>query len=164
MKRMILGVAVAVFVCVGVVSVASADVCEFYQWKPNYCAERAPAPAPAPRRVERLVLQGIYFDTGSARIKEQSYGVLNNNARQLRARKNVDITVVGYTDSQGGERYNQNLSENRARSVKQYLVSQGVSSARINSVGRGESNPVDTNATAAGRSRNRRIEIEIERQ
>lgn len=163
MKRTILGVAVAVFVCVGVVSVASADVCEFYQWKPNHCVEMAPAPAPAPRRVERLVLQGIYFDTGSARIKEQSYGVLDNNARKLKERKQVDITVVGYTDSQGSDSYNQKLSEARAKSVRTYLVSQGVNPARINSTGRGEANPVDTNATAEGRSRNRRIEIEIAR-
>ena len=71
------------------------------------------------------------------------------------------LIVQGHTDSQGDDRYNQKLSEERANSVRNYLVAEGVSSSRVTAVGFGSKLPVATNATAEGRQQNRRVEIEI---
>lgn len=163
MNKLTVAVVATCFLVVGVVSVASADVCEYYQWRPNYCVTEY-TPPPQPRRVERLVLEGIFFDTGSANIKPTSYKVLDRNAKQLRDRPHVKIMVVGYTDSVGGETYNQRLSEKRAQSVRGYFVERGIEPRRIGAVGRGESMPRADNDTAHGRQRNRRIEIEITRR
>ncbi len=69
------------------------------------------------------------------------------------------MVVEGYTDSVGDDNYNQKLSEDRAKSVREYLVSKGVDSSRITSVGRGESSPVSDNSSPEGRANNRRVEI-----
>jgi outer membrane protein OmpA-like peptidoglycan-associated protein len=71
------------------------------------------------------------------------------------------IDVYGHTDSTGSEAYNQTLSENRARTVANYLQTQGVNPARIRSQGYGETMPVADNATEDGRRKNRRVEIKI---
>ena len=68
---------------------------------------------------------------------------------------------MGHTDSKGSESYNQNLSERRASSAAEYLQEQGLGSSRLNTVGRGESEPVATNETAEGRQQNRRVEVAI---
>ena len=78
-------------------------------------------------------------------------------AKQPEAR----IQIAGHTDSQGADSYNQNLSAQRAASVGSYLVSTGVAAERINSVGFGESVPLSSNDTAAGRAINRRVEVTI---
>jgi outer membrane protein OmpA-like peptidoglycan-associated protein len=162
MKKYLIAVVAACVLVTGMISVASADVCEYYQWRPNYCVtEYTPPPRP---KVEKLVLEGIEFDTGSANIRPSSYKVLDRNARMLRDRPKVDIMVVGYTDSVGGESYNQKLSERRAASVKNYMVERGVDSSRIDATGRGEMSPRADNDTAFGRQQNRRIEIEITRR
>jgi outer membrane protein OmpA-like peptidoglycan-associated protein len=162
MKKYVIAVVAACVLVTGMISVASADVCEFYQWRPNYCAtEYTPPP---PRKVEKLVLEGIHFDTGSANIRPESHKVLDRNARMLRERPKVDIMVVGYTDNVGNEGYNQNLSERRAESVKNYMVARGVDSSRIDATGRGETGPRAGNDTSWGRQQNRRIEMEITRR
>lgn len=71
------------------------------------------------------------------------------------------IVIEGHTDSKGGEEYNRQLSEKRARSVRDYLVTEGVSQAAVSAIGRGESEPIASNDTADGRANNRRVEIEI---
>ena len=71
------------------------------------------------------------------------------------------MIIKGHTDSQGDDRYNQKLSEERADTVRSYLVSEGVSASRITAIGFGSKMPVATNATAGGRQQNRRVEIEI---
>ena len=71
------------------------------------------------------------------------------------------IDVYGHTDSTGSDQYNQTLSENRARTVANYLTMQGVSAARIRSQGFGETLPIADNATEEGRRRNRRVEITV---
>jgi OOP family OmpA-OmpF porin len=77
----------------------------------------------------------------------------------------VQIEIDGYTDSIGTDAYNQGLSERRANIVEQYLTSHGIDSSRITAVkGFGETNPIDTNKTAAGRQRNRRVEFKVEGQ
>jgi outer membrane protein OmpA-like peptidoglycan-associated protein len=72
-----------------------------------------------------------------------------------------DILVKGHTDSTGSERYNQELSERRAKSVMNYFISRGVSVQRITAIGFGETMPVASNETTGGREQNRRVEIEI---
>lgn len=163
MKKIVIGVVVVCFAMVGYVSAVKADKCEFYQWKRLYCkGEPRPEPKTAPAQTpERLVLEGVFFDTGKATLKHESFSVLERNADKLKKRKDVTITVVGYTDSVGSDSSNQRLSENRANTVKDYFITKGINSGRINSVGRGKSNPIADNKTADGRSQNRRIEIEI---
>jgi len=70
----------------------------------------------------------------------------------------TDIEVQGHTDSSGADSYNQTLSERRAKAVTSYLVNRGVASARLNTVGYGETSPKYTNDTDAGRAQNRRVE------
>jgi OOP family OmpA-OmpF porin len=71
------------------------------------------------------------------------------------------VIATGHTDSIGTERYNQKLSERRAAAVKAYLVSKGIPASKITTIGKGETQPVATNKTAAGRQKNRRVDIEF---
>lgn len=79
----------------------------------------------------------------------------------LKKYPDTDITVIGHTDSIGSDSYNQTLSEQRATSAKNYLMQQGISSARLSAVGKGETDPVASNETDEGRSLNRRVEFVI---
>lgn len=143
-------------------STASARLCEYHQWPEKRCWDKAPEPVAKPMP-EKIVLEGVYFDTGSATIKQESYNVLDDNARTLKRNKDVMVTVVGYTDNRGSLKLNERLSEARANSVRDYLIKEGVSSSRISSEGRGPSNPIATNSTAEGRAMNRRIELHTSR-
>lgn len=136
-----------------------AEKCEYHQWRNRPCRQRVVA-TPAPK-IERIVLKGIYFDSGSANIKRESYSVLDTNAKKLKMRTKESIVVVGHTDNVGSDSYNKKLSEARAKSVMNYLASRGVSSSRIRSVGQGETQPITANTTERGRAKNRRIEIEL---
>ena len=71
------------------------------------------------------------------------------------------VIAVGYTDSIGTEQYNLGLSQRRANAVKEYLVSKGIAANRIYTEGKGEADPIASNATREGRAQNRRVEIEI---
>ena len=104
---------------------------------------------------------GVTFDVGSYTLRPQFRLTLDQIAGSLKQYPNSLIDVYGHTDSTGSDAYNQTLSENRARTVANYLGSQGVSSARVRSQGFGETMPVADNATDAGRQRNRRVEIKI---
>ena len=76
----------------------------------------------------------------------------------------VDVEMViatGHTDSIGTDKYNQRLSERRANTVKEYMVSKGIPAAKITTLGKGESQPVATNKTKEGRAKNRRVDIEF---
>jgi outer membrane protein OmpA-like peptidoglycan-associated protein len=103
----------------------------------------------------------IYFDSGSAVLKTESYPVLDGVANLLIANPGARIEVSGHTDSQGSESSNQSLSERRAASVRDYLVSRGVAASMLTTAGYGESRPVASNDTADGRARNRRIEFTV---
>jgi len=110
---------------------------------------------------EAIVLRGVTFDTGSARLTANAKVILNGVADNLLAAPNVKVEIGGHTDSQGSDAYNQSLSEKRARSVQDYLVARGVPPERLSFKGYGESQPVDTNETADGREANRRVEMKI---
>lgn len=103
----------------------------------------------------------ILFDTGKADLKPAAQTNITKLAEILKKYPENVITVKGYTDSQGSEELNKSLSEKRAQSVKDYLAKGGVPMATLSIVGMGKENPVADNATAEGRSKNRRVEIEI---
>ena len=105
--------------------------------------------------------EGITFDVDQAVIKPQFYGPLDRVAATLRKYPQSYIDVVGHTDSSGDSGYNQQLSERRARAVEAFLAGRGVNRARMVAFGQGESLPVASNATAAGRAANRRVELRI---
>lgn len=103
----------------------------------------------------------ILFDTGKSTIKAQSERVLSDIVGILKEYPNAKFTIDGHTDSVGKESSNQTLSESRAASVKNYLITNGIASSRLTSAGYGESKPIDSNKTAAGRANNRRVEINL---
>ncbi|MBF0456051.1 MAG: OmpA family protein [Magnetococcales bacterium] len=103
----------------------------------------------------------ITFDSGSASVKSNFYEVLNSVSLVLNEYPKSLVDVFGHTDSTGSAQMNQQLSENRAASVGQYFITQGVMRKRIATKGFGENHPVTTNDTSAGRSTNRRVEIRI---
>lgn len=105
--------------------------------------------------------EGVTFDVGSAALQPGFRATLDQIAQSMNQYPNSLIDVYGHTDSTGSDQFNQTLSENRARTVANYLTMQGVSAARIRSQGFGETMPVADNATEEGRRRNRRVEIKI---
>jgi outer membrane protein OmpA-like peptidoglycan-associated protein len=104
-------------------------------------------------------MSDVLFDTGKYSLKPGAREKLAKVAGILLAYPGLDIEVGGYTDNVGGDAMNQTLSENRARSVRDYLVEQGVATASVSAKGFGNTLPVATNANAAGRQRNRRVEL-----
>ena len=103
----------------------------------------------------------ILFDLGKSTIKSQSEPVLKDIIGILNEYPTAKFTVEGHTDSTGSDKLNQSLSEARALSVKEYLVENGVDEFRLSALGYGESKPIDTNNTKAGRANNRRVEINL---
>lgn len=104
---------------------------------------------------------GVTFATNSYTINPAFKVTLDQVADSLMKYPNSLVDVYGYTDSTGAADYNQQLSEKRAMAVQNYLVSRGVSSARIRSQGFGETMPIGDNNTESGRAMNRRVEIKI---
>ncbi|WP_298237324.1 OmpA family protein [uncultured Algibacter sp.] len=103
----------------------------------------------------------ILFDSGKSSIKSQSEAVLGDIIKILKEYPTSKFTVEGHTDSVGREDSNQKLSDARANAVKEYLVKGGIDEFRLSSLGYGESKPIDTNKTRAGRANNRRVEINL---
>lgn len=135
------------------------------------CADRTPEPQPEPEPMpepepepepefEQVVLSSdVTFPFDSAELRPAAESELNQVARTLRESPEVRVVIEGHTDSIGTEEYNRDLSQRRAESVSTYLQSQGIDGNRLRTVGYGESRPVATNDTDAGRSQNRRVEI-----
>lgn len=110
--------------------------------------------------VEAVIeLEGVYFDFDKATIKPEGKAVLDQAAALLGKHERVVVEVAGHTDSVGSDAYNQGLSERRANAVKDYLVGKGVTATRLTARGYGESRPVASNDTDAGRAENRRVEL-----
>ncbi|HEY8380494.1 MAG TPA: OmpA family protein [Nannocystis sp.] len=106
-------------------------------------------------------IKGIYFDLDKDTIKPKSRPVLDRAVAVLKEFPTIRIEISGHTDSTGSPEYNKDLSARRARSVKNYLIEHGIDESRIEARGAGMDEPVDTNKTAAGRAKNRRIEFTI---
>lgn len=128
-------------------------------------AEPAPVPAaqPAPQPVkETVILEGVNFCFDCHYLSDAAKAILDTNARKV-IDANVDnpIELAGHTDSIGTEEYNQQLSQRRVDSVREYLVAQGVDGSKLTARGYGESQPIADNSTAQGRARNRRVEVRV---
>ncbi|HKO20477.1 MAG TPA: OmpA family protein [Acidobacteriaceae bacterium] len=106
-------------------------------------------------------MSDVLFDTGKYTLKPTTKISLAKVAGILLAYPGLKVQVEGYTDSVGGDEYNQKLSENRASTVKDFLVSQGVSASNITSQGFGKTDPVADNSTAEGRAQNRRVNLVV---
>ena len=101
----------------------------------------------------------IQFETGSAVIKSQSYSELNEILKSSVVAEGLKVGIYGHTDNTGDADANQRLSEERANSVKSYLISKGLATNRIESKGLGQTQPISDNNTNAGRAKNRRVQI-----
>ena len=104
---------------------------------------------------------GLLFDFDSDRIRPDAAANLNELANSLTKFPNSDLLIVGHTDARGEDAYNMNLSQRRANAASAYLQSRGVPASRIRTSGRGETEPVASNATEAGMQQNRRVEVAI---
>jgi outer membrane protein OmpA-like peptidoglycan-associated protein len=112
--------------------------------------------------VIKLIMPGnITFPSGQSSIKADFYPVLDAVTDVLKEYNKTTITVAGFTDSVGKADANLKLSQDRASAVSAYLQNRGVDAGRLSAVGYGEANPVGDNATDAGRSQNRRVEVTI---
>jgi outer membrane protein OmpA-like peptidoglycan-associated protein len=107
------------------------------------------------------VIQGIYFDQGKATIRKQSNATLDGAVSVLQEFPSVKIEISGHTSSEGSPEVNAKLSQERADSVKTWLVSKGLDPNRIQTRGAGPDEPIADNKTALGRAKNRRIEFKI---
>lgn len=104
---------------------------------------------------------GLLFDFDSDVLRTESRQNLDNLASNLSSFGDSKLLLVGHTDSQGTDSYNLDLSRRRSGSVARYLESHGVSTTRVETAGRGETEPIATNDTDAGRQENRRVEIAV---
>ena len=103
----------------------------------------------------------INFSYNSYNLSDKNLQMLKRICESLVQHSKADITIKGYTDSDGNVEYNKKLSELRAQSIKSYLEDQGIDFSKIKAVGMGPKNPIGSNKTEEGRSRNRRVEIEL---
>ena len=108
--------------------------------------------------------QAVFFATGRATILSPSFPLLDEVADVLKTRLAMEVRVEGHTDTRGSRANNMRLSQARADSVKAYLVGRDIDASRMVSVGFGPDQPIETNRTAAGRERNRRVEFMITKQ
>jgi len=113
---------------------------------------------------ERIEIKdSVYFETAKATIKPESYGLLNQVADVLRDHPELQrVRIEGHTDSRGGDSYNLELSQERAASVREYLIGEGIAAKRLSSIGYGETRPLDARENEAAWSQNRRVDFWIE--
>ena len=108
----------------------------------------------------KLVCYGIYFDVNKDVVKAESFGTLNDIAKTLKENPTVKIKIIGYTDSDGDDAKNLDLSKRRAAAVKNALATEfGIDGGRIQTDGKGESEPISPNTTTEGKAKNRRVEF-----
>ncbi len=122
--------------------------------KPEPIVESKPALPSTP-----VILKGVYFESGSARLNAASYQPLEQVFKTLIENPSLIVEIRGHTDNTGSFAANMRLSEQRALAVKYYLVARGIAEHRIRAVGYGPKQPIASNATATGRAANRRIEL-----
>lgn len=111
--------------------------------------------------IQLVMASDVTFNTNQSDVRSNFYPTLNSVASVFKKFSNNTITITGYTDNVGGDAYNQSLSEARAQSVGDYLVAAGVPANRIFTAGMGKRDPMASNATAEGRSMNRRVVITL---
>ncbi|MGV6859375.1 MAG: OmpA family protein, partial [bacterium] len=106
-----------------------------------------------------IALEGVKFKTGSADLTEESLGILDKLVEGLKSLTGIKLEVSGHTDDRGDAELNRNLSQQRAESVRSYLIESGVPAESLQAKGYGEEKPVADNATPEGRAQNRRVEL-----
>jgi len=109
----------------------------------------------------KIILKNIFFETDSYNLKQESYVELNKLVEFLNLNSELNIEIGGHTDNIGTEQYNKVLSENRAKSVVEYLILKGINTKRLTYKGYGFSEPLTDNNTETGRAQNRRTEFKI---
>lgn len=148
--------------------VDGADKCPLvYAKTSDGCPVAAATPAsPAPAALakpaapaKQLVLEGVNFDTNQATLTQAGRDIIDQNAETLKQWADAKIVITGHTDSRGSEQYNLDLSFRRAQAVRDYLISKGIPATLLITRGLGEARPIADNNTAAGRSKNRRVEL-----
>ncbi len=127
----------------------------------NGCPEPEPEVTVEVQKTLNNYAKTILFNSGKSSIKEASNTVLNEIVKILKEYPTAQFSIEGHTDSVGSKTLNQRLSENRASAVMTFLIEHGIASSRLQSKGYGESTPIANNATAAGRAKNRRVEINL---
>lgn len=128
----------------------------------NDCNDKCPD-TPKGARVDETgcwVYHGVLFDTDKATIKPEFIPALDNAVEVMELNPGLRVRIEGHTDSRASAAHNQKLSERRAEAVKKYLVDHNVDASRLETIGYGESQPVDTNETEEGRYYNRRVKFE----
>ena len=124
-------------------------------------ASAAAAPAPASVKQAITIQAEALFDFDKSVLKPAGKKSIDEAIAKM-AKVDVEMVIAtGHTDSIGTDAYNQKLSERRANSVKEYMVSKGVAAAKITTLGKGKTQPVATNKTKEGRAKNRRVDIEF---
>jgi outer membrane protein OmpA-like peptidoglycan-associated protein len=118
-----------------------------------------PEPPPAAEPPPLISFDDVLFDFDRSTLRPEASAILDPLLAMLQADPSMSIDIEGHTDWIGSDAYNQGLSQRRAQAVVNWLVAHGIARERISAVGRGESEPVATNHTAAGRQLNRRVEI-----
>jgi outer membrane protein OmpA-like peptidoglycan-associated protein len=110
---------------------------------------------------ETIRINNVFFDFAKATLQPESYPELDRVVEMMKLNNNFKIEIRGHTDNVGGEANNQTLSENRAQSVRNYIISKGINDSRVTSIGFGESKPVSANTSEKGRQENRRVEFKV---
>lgn len=116
----------------------------------------APVPAPAPKK---MVLKGVNFNFDQASLRSEDTAILDQDVATLNEWGTVNIEVAGHTDSHGSDEYNMKLSQQRAETIRTYLITKGIAASRVTAKGYGESQPIADNATDESRFINRRVEL-----
>ncbi len=122
-----------------------------------------PIPEPTEEAIKKLneYAKTILFDTGKFSFQKQTFPVLQSIAAILKEYPTSKFSIEGYTDNSGKAEANQKLSEERAAAVKNYLVENGIAADRLTSSGYGQTKPIDSNKTKAGKANNRRVEVKL---
>jgi OOP family OmpA-OmpF porin len=128
---------------------------------PAPVAKAAPVVVPAVAATKVTYAADAFFDFDKSALKPEGRAKLDDLIGKIKGINLEVIIAVGHTDSVGSNAYNQKLSVKRSESVKAYLVSKGIEKNRVYTEGKGETQPVADNKTSEGRSKNRRVEIEV---
>jgi len=127
--------------------------------KGNIVEKGCPKIAPADVKKIADIAGKIYFENNSSKLKDSSFPQLDYLVEILNRYDATNLEIEGHTDSNSGNKYNINLSKDRAESVKTYLMSKGIAATRLTALGFGDGKPIATNETEAGRAKNRRVEL-----